>query len=152
FFHELPGKNFPVTSPFFWIDQRNRTIVRRLISLADAIATNTREHTRLLERLSNRTDIPVVPVGSNIEPDQTVAAPRKENEFAIFGLPFGRWQTLELFASDISEWQKNGCLTKLHLIGPVDEKYDARSARLIERLPRPETVILHGFLPTNEVS
>src|SRR5262249_11701080 len=45
-----------------------------------------------------------------------------------------------------------GRLTKLHLVGPADEKYDKRSARLIEQLPRPETVMLHGFLPASEVS
>jgi len=152
FFHELPGNNFPITSRFFWIDQCNRRVVRRLARLADAVATNTREHARMLERISNGKDVRVVPVGSNIEPGSEPVGPKKKTEAAIFGLPFGRWQTLDLFGRVLREWQTNGRLTKLHLIGQTDNKFDQRSERLIENLPRPESVIRHGFLSAEEVS
>src|SRR5205823_5774515 len=70
----------------------------------------------------------------------------------VFGLPFSRWQTLETFDSCIRAWQEKGILTKLHLIGPTDNKFDLRSERLIEGYPEPATVVRHGEIPAVEVS
>jgi hypothetical protein len=151
-FHELPANNFPITSRFFWIDACNNRVVRQLADLADAIVTNTREHVAKLERICDRKDIELVPVGSNIEPINISTRQRERTEFAIFGLPFGRWQTLEMFKSDLGLWQQNGRLTKLHLIGPPDEKFDARSNELIRQLSKPEVVVRHGLLSAGDVS
>lgn len=152
FFHELPGGNFPVTSRFFWIDQCNRRVIRQLSEVADAVATNTHEHVRILETITHRTPAHFIPVGSNIEPPADDSGERMHSEFAIFGLPFGRWQTLELFKDEISTWQENGRLTKLHLVGPIDPKFDRRSDRLIEKFCKPADVLRHGMLPAPEVS
>lgn len=151
-FHELPGNSFPVTSRFFWIDRCNRRVVYQLTQVADAIATNTREHIETIKNISHRTDARFIPVGSNIEPVENPSGERRRSEFAIFGLSFGRWQTLKMFESEIRQWQRSGRLTKLHLIGPRDEKFDHRSDRLIETLPNPDTVVWHGLLDSSEVS
>jgi hypothetical protein len=152
FFHELPGNNFPITSRFFWIDRCNRRIVGQLAQLADAVATNTAAHVATIRRISGGTDASLVPVGSNIEPPANYSGEKERTEFAIFGLPFGRWQTLEMFEHEIRDWQQNGVMTKLHLIGPRDEKFDRRADRLISQMPHPDVAVRHGFLAAEEVS
>jgi hypothetical protein len=150
-FHELPG-NFPITSRYFWIDVCNRRVVRKLAGLADVIVTNTADHAQKIETISGRRDLHVVPVGSNIEPPGPLSEHRERAEFVIFGLAFGRWQTLQMFAPQIRSWQEKGFLTRLHLVGPRDQKFDARADELIASFPKPEAVVRHGLLPPVEVS
>jgi hypothetical protein len=150
-FHELPNNNFAITSRFFWIDWCNRGVVRRLADLADIIVTNTTEHVRKISEISGRNDAHLIPIGSNIEPASPFVEVRLRGEFAVFGLPFGRWQTLQMFDREIRSWRESGVLTKLHLIGPSDEKFDHRSDQLTSVLPG-GTVLRHGFLPSIAVS
>jgi len=163
FFHELPGE-FPIASRHYWIDLCNRRIIRKLASLADAIVTNTSDHVTKIEKISGRADVHLVPVGSNILPrlrdlslrsgDALVAdsPDRMHTEFVIFGLPFGRWQTVQMFDAEIRAWQASGRLTRLHLVGPRDEKFDLRSEKLIATWPDSRVVTRHGMLPSLEVS
>ena len=151
FFHELPGY-FPITSRHYWLNVCSRGIARKLANLADLLITNTEEHVRTLQKISGRTDISSLPVGSNIENTTTDNQNAEQAEFVIFGLPFSRWQTLEVFDSHIRAWQESGILTKLHLIGPPDGKFDLRSERLIREYPQPATVIRHGEIPAADVS
>ncbi len=151
FFHELPGTDFPVTSRFFWIDLCNRRVVRKLARLADIIVTNTTTHVRMIKEISGRDDAQLIPIGSNIEPVCPFVDGRARGEFMIFGLPFGRWQTLHMFGREIRSWRKSGILTRLHLVGPSDEKFDCRSDQLTSMLPG-DTVLRHGFLPSPAVS
>jgi hypothetical protein len=119
---------------------------------ANKIVTNTAEHVRTLQLLSRRGDIHCLPVGSNIEVSQRATGQKARTEFAIFGLPYSRWQTLQAFNSDIRRWQQNGLLTKLHLIGPPDQKFDLRSEALISSYPRAEIVVRHGNMQTEQIS
>jgi len=150
-FHELPGK-FPITSRYYWIDLCNRRVVRRLARMADVIVTNTEDHAAKIVKISGRTDVHWFPVSSNIPLIESVTVPRAGAEFAIFGLPFGRWQTLQMFESQIRSWSASGRLTKLHLIGPSDEKFDAHSDQLIQTWPDPGVVTRHGMLSPADVS
>jgi hypothetical protein len=151
FFHELPG-NFPVTSRHYWIDKCNRRVIRKLAELADVLVTNTSDHTNKLKQISGRSDIQCFPVPSNIPTTNATSAPRIRTEFVVFGLPFGRWQTLEQFDAEIRSWQESGHLTKLHLIGPPDQKFDSHSDQLIKLWRDPRVVLHHGMLPVAEVS
>jgi hypothetical protein len=151
FFHELPGK-FPITSRHYWIDLCNRRIIRKLARLADAIVTNTSDHVTKIEKISGRADVHLVPVGSNIVAPENLSPDRVRTEFVIFGLPFGRWQTLQMFDAQIRAWQKSERLTRLHLVGPRDEKFDLRSEKLIAAWPDSRVVTRHGMLPSLEVS
>jgi hypothetical protein len=152
FFHELPSNNFAITSRYFWIDMCNRRVIRKLGNLADLIVTNTTEHVMKLKNMCGRADVHLIPVGSNIEPVGDGSEQRAGTEFAIFGLPFGRWQTLQLFDREVRAWQKNGRLAKLHLIGPRDEKFDIRSEKVIASWPNPGVVLRHGLLSSADVS
>jgi hypothetical protein len=150
-FHELPG-NFPITSRFFWIDMCNRRVIRNLARVADVLVTNTAEHAEKLSTLSGRADVHWFPVASNIPVSAPAPETRARTEFVIFGLPFGRWQTLQMFDAEIRSWHERGQLTKLHLIGPRDERLDTRSQELIARWRDPKIVVRHGMLPAAGVS
>jgi hypothetical protein len=139
-------------SRHFWIDMCNRRIIRKLSALADVVVTNTNEHAEKLANISRRTDVHWLPVPSNIPISASIAEPRSRNEFVIFGLPFGRWQTLQMFDAEIRSWLETGRLTKLHIVGPRAEPFDARSAELIAGWPNPNIVVRHGMLSPAEVS
>ncbi|CAN5473563.1 hypothetical protein BH18VER1_BH18VER1_18890 [soil metagenome] len=151
FFHELPG-SAPLMSRHFWLDLANARIVAQLASVADAVATNTDHHTATLRRISGRADIQLVPVGSNIESDGTETPERVATEFVLFGLPFGRLQTLRLFDEHLQKWIATGRLTRLHIIGPVDGRFAAEGDDLISRWQHPEVAERHGMLASAEVA
>jgi hypothetical protein len=149
FFHEVPGE-IPRLSRHFLLGKINSRIIRQLAAIADVLVTNTENHAAILRKLSGR-EVHVLPVGSNIEPiAASLRETRAETEFVIFGLPFGRLQTLQSFQREISKWQERGLLTKLHLIGPDDEKLAAQVNPLLESLS--DILVRHGTLPDAEVS
>ncbi|MEY2490053.1 MAG: hypothetical protein QOC70_1995 [Verrucomicrobiota bacterium] len=151
FFHEAPGK-LPRLSRHFLLGKIGARIIRQLAAVADVLVTNTENHVAILRKLSGRDDIHFIPIGSNIEPVASSSQPRVETEFIIFGLPFGRWQTLEWFDAEIRNWQASGRLTSLHLIGPEDEKFTVLANELIDGWPKPAVVVRHGLLPDAEVA
>lgn len=149
FFHEVPGES-PRLSRHFLLGKINTRIIRQLAVVADVLATNTDNHAAILRKLSGRDGVHYLPVGSNIEPVASSSRPRAETEFIIFGLPFGRWQTLQAFAPQIRKWHESGLLTKLHLIGPEDERLAVQSNPLIESFS--SIVVRHGMLAEADVS
>ena len=151
FFHEAPGK-LPRLSRQFLLGKIGVRIIRQLATVADILVTNTENHVAILRELSGRADIHFLPVGSNIEPIANSAQPRLGTEFIIFGLPFGRLQTLRTFEAEIRSWQARGRLTALHLIGPEDEKFTPEANELMESWPKPAFVVRHGALPDAEIS
>ena len=151
FFHEAPGK-LPRFSRQFLIGKISARIIRQLAAVADNLVTNTENHVAILRKLSGREDIHFLPVGSNIEPVANSAQPRLSTEFIIFGLPFGRLQTLRAFDAEIRSWQASRRLTALHLIGPEDEKFTAQANELMDRWPQPAIAVRHGMLPSADIS
>jgi hypothetical protein len=150
FFHEAPGK-LPRLSRHFLLGKIGRRIIRQLAAVADVLVTNTENHVAILQELSGRDNIHCLPIGSNIEPVSS-SQPRVETEFVIFGLPFGRLQTLQWFDSEIRGWQTLGRVSALHLVGPEDEEFTPRANELIGRWPKPAIAVRHGSLPEVEVS
>ncbi len=151
FFHEMPGK-LPRLSRHFLIGKINARIIRQLAAIADVLVTNTENHVAILRKLSGREDIHCIPVGSNIEPTANSSQPRMNTEFIIFGLPFGRLQTLQWFDSEIRSWQASRRLATLHLIGPEDDKFTGQANELMDGWPKPSVAVVHGLLPSAEVS
>jgi hypothetical protein len=151
FFHEAPGK-LPRFSRQFLLGKIGARIIRQIVAVADILVTNTENHVAILRELSGREDIHFLPVGSNIEPVANSAQPRLGTEFIIFGLPFGRLQTLRIFEAEIRSWQASGRLTALHLIGPDDEKFTPQANELMERWPKPAVAVRHGALSDAEIS
>lgn len=151
FFHELPGE-LPMTSRHYWLGKVDAHIVRRLAKIADVVVTNTEHHAATLQRISGRTDIHLAPVGSNIEKLAAAKPTRISTEFALFGLPFGRLQTLRSFDSEIRQWIATGRLTKLHIIGPADDRFSPAADELMAAWPNESPVQRHGALSSSEVS
>ena len=137
-------------SRHFWLGKIEARIVRQLATLADVAITNTETHAETLRRLSRRDDIAWLPVGSNIEVNGPASELRQQTEFLIFGLPFGRQQTFRTFAAQIKKWSETGLLTKLHLVGPDDEKVVLEENTLFKDLSR--IVVRHGMLGAPDVS
>jgi hypothetical protein len=152
FFHELPGK-MSIASRHFWLGELNSFVVRQLSADADVLATNTEHHAAKLRKLSRRADIHVLPIGSNIELAAAGGSDgRKATEFVLFGLSFGRLQTLQSFAADVPRWHEIGRLAKLHVIGPQEDAFSAKAHRLMSAWPASIEIIRHGRLPSAEVS
>jgi hypothetical protein len=149
--HELPGE-LPMTSRHFWLGQLDAWIVRRLSRIGDVLATNTQHHAETLRRISGRSDVHLLPVGSNIVVATEPARSRAATEFVLFGLPFGRLQTLQRLDSDIRRWQSNGRLTKLHIIGPDGDEFSREADALISSWSASLEVVRHGALPSPDVS
>ena len=149
-FHEVPGQ-LPITSRHYWLNLCNERVIRNLARTADLLITNTAEHAAKIEALSGRSDVHNVVVGSNIESAASPAEKTKRS-FVVFGLPFGRWETLKMFDQEIRRWRADGLIDELHLIGPRDAKFSRRIETLILKYPDPAFVVCHGELPNAEVS
>lgn len=139
FVHEMPAP-FPITSHHFWTGKLNELATRRIAASADILLTNTAEHRDKLRKRTGRNDIHLLPVSSNIETSRRDEA-RIATEFVILGRPFGRRQTLAIFAEHIARWREAGVLTRLHLVGPRDQTS-----------PGADFVTDHGELPESEVA
>ena len=150
FFHEVPGE-LPITSRHYWLGRLNSHVISRLAKLADVVVTNTETHRAALRKICGRDDIQLLPIPSNI-PAATATAPRTRSEFMIFGLSFGRWQTLQAFDQHIRRWTNSGQLTKLHLVGPADDRFAREADEVIAAWPDSSLVVRHGRLAAAEVS
>jgi hypothetical protein len=139
-------------SKHYWLNICQRRVVRQLANLADVVITNTQEHVRILERLSVHRGISCLPVSSNIENVNGESQTRMRTEFVVFGLPYGRWQTLLTFDREIRDWLQTGVLTKLHLIGATDDKFDGRSETLLKSYPDPKSIVRHGQIAAEQIS
>ena len=151
YFHELPGE-MRITSLHYWLGRVNGRIIRQLANLADVVATNTDHHADTLREISRRTDVQLVPVGSNIEPVGHADSDRAATEFMLFGLSFGRLQTLRLFDDYLRRWIASGRLTQLHIIGPADDAFARQADELISRWANPAITLRHGVLASAEVA
>lgn len=151
FFHELPGE-MPMTSVHFWLGRLNARIVRQLVELADVVATNTERHSTTLRQISGRNDVQLVPVASNIQADNNDSSERAATEFVLFGLSFGRLQTLQMFDEHLRCWIEGRRLTQLHIIGPANDRFAQEADELISQWPNPGVALRHGVLPSAEVA
>ena len=152
FFHEVPGRGLRFISPHFWLGQINGTIVRRLATLADVVVTNTADHASTLARLSGGKPVSFLPVASNIErvavPEQRCAA----GEFVVFGMSFGRLQTLQAFQPYVPQWHAAGRLARLHVIGPAGDEFTRAADQLMTAWPQSIDIVRHGMSRSEDVS
>ena len=150
-FHEMPSK-IPLTSRHFLPNYLNARNIRRLAKIADAVVTNTADQAATFAALTGRADVLVLPVAANIEPDTGTEIQRQHSEFIVFGLPFGREQSLQRFAHLIPDWIQAGVLTRLHIVGPREDRHSEVEERILDATGvRPLTQV-HGSLPARAVS
>ncbi len=151
FVHEMPG-DAPWTSRHFWFAKAGNWTIARLAKLADVLVTNSEVHRAKLAKMSGRKDVHWFPVGSNIEVLPWSLGARARGEFALFGLPFGRLQTLRLFEAHLRGWHRSGRMSKLHLIGPENERFAAEANELLRQWVGDSDVVHHGVLSSSDVA
>jgi hypothetical protein len=144
--HEMPGR-LPIRSRHYWLGLLNHAIVRRLARLATVVVTNTANHAAELRRITGREDVELLPVGSNIGKNGGFPE-RRRGEFAVFGLPFGRMQTLQKFQPYLRSWR----IEKLHIIGPTDEQFTGAADEILRALPPTTEVVRHGSIAPDDVA
>lgn len=149
FFHELPAQ-MPLLSRHYLPNVLNESMVRRIARIADAVATNTEEQANALRRISGRDDVRVIGVFANIEPPDNRPPLRTRGEFVLFGLPFGRLQTLERFSASLRHWRELGLITRLHIIGPDDRAKDEQAA--LDRSHLRDIAVVHSILSAADIS
>ena len=153
-FHELPA-DFPLFSKQGILQRLSFSVARRLAEQAATLITNSEHHATVLNRWRLRSAVQWFPVPSNI-PAPVVAAifddRRQRGDFAVFGLPYTRLQTLRIFLDWISIWKKSGRLLRLHLIGPRDDKFTPEADALLHRSLSNAEVVKHGELSPANVS
>ncbi len=150
-FHEMPS-TMPLTSRHFIPNYLNARIIRRLAKIADAVVTNTVAQATTFADLTGRGDILVLPVAANIEPETGTKIQRQHSEFIVFGLPFGREQSLQRFAHLIPDWIQAGVLTRLHIVGPREDRHSKVEERILDAAGVRQLTQIHGSLPARAVS
>ncbi|HEX8678389.1 MAG TPA: hypothetical protein VF683_00390, partial [Chthoniobacterales bacterium] len=152
FVHEVPGK-LPISSRHYWLGRLSEAVLRRLAVVADELITNTEHHAAELSTISGGRVVSIMPIGSNIEAGSDVhEESRSRGEFVVFGLPFGRLQTLQKFDQHITRWRAAGLLQQLHIIGPDGEVFAAQADALISRWSASDFVMRHGVLSSADVA
>lgn len=153
-FHELWTSLQPWKKHFF-TENINCWITKQLISLATNVCCLTPHQTARLKALSPGINVDWIPVGSNIPPIQVVDADfarRSRKEFLIFGLQYTRIILLKKLSNELTKLHQNGILEKLHLIGPMEAKWDFEEKKLLKQILPSHVVNYHGVLPPEKVS
>lgn len=153
-FHELPA-DLPLLSKQGILQRLSFPVARALAEQASSLVTNSEHHASVLNRWSLRCAVEWLPVPSNIAAPKDVAVrapPRRPGDFAIFGLPYTRLQTVRIFRDWLMRWKQSGRLSRLHLIGPRESKFTPEAdAMIASALPR-DSVVEHGELDPTAVS
>ncbi|MDQ6808387.1 MAG: hypothetical protein M3Z64_03025 [Verrucomicrobiota bacterium] len=153
-FHELPA-DLPLLSKQGILQRFSFPVARALAEQASSLVTNSAHHASVLNRWSLRCPVEWLPVPSNIAApdDLAMRAPqRRPGEFAIFGLPYTRLQTVRTFRDWLTRWKQSGRLSRLHLIGPRDAKFTPEADAMIASALPPDSVVDHGELDPAAVS
>lgn len=151
-FHELPA-DLPLLSRHGILQRLSFPVAQRLAEQATTVITNSEHHASVLSRWKLRSPARWFPVPSNISPPSPfTAGARPAGHFAIFGLPYTRLQTLRIFRESIAGWARSGRLSRLHLIGPCDDKFSPEADALLAGVLRPNEWSEHGEVSAADVS
>lgn len=150
-FHELPA-DLPLLSKQGILQRLSFPVARSLAEQAITVITNSEHHAAVLNRWQLRSAVEWFPVPSNIPAPAEVQRRTRRGEFAIFGLPYTRLQTVRLFADWLSRWHASGRLTRLHLIGPRDQKFAPQADALAAAALPADAMMNHGELEPDAVS
>ncbi len=150
-FHELPA-DLPLISKQGILQRLSFPVAQALAEQAATTMTNSAHHAEVLRRWKLQSEVEWMPVPSNIPAPAEPTGKPQRGEFAIFGLPYTRLQTLREFGASICSWRTSGRLTHLHLIGPRDFKFSPQADALVAEILPPDAVTQHGELQPAEVS
>ena len=151
-FHEIwtfwpvVNKNYPLQ----WLHRRD---LANLLCAADAVFTSTASQAEHLRAASTRTDVAVLPVGSNIRVTASLNEARQPGLAVLFGLQGSRLATLKKMQSDLASLARDGVVTKIVTIGSGNTADIERAeSEMLDSFQLRERFELRGTLPENEVS
>ena len=153
-FHEL-WASLPPWKKHFLTETLNQQIAKQLASLANVVGCFTPQQSVRLKALAPNVEISLIPVGTNILPTLAVDpsfANRAPKQFLIFGLQYTRILTISALADSVKKLYEDGRLEQLHLIGPIQAKWDSKEKEIIRRILPSHVVNYHGVLPAEKVS
>lgn len=153
-FHEL-WASLPVWKKHFLTETLNGKITKDLINLADAVGCLTLHQAERLRSLVPSAKISWIPVGTNIMPTQAVNTSftqRSPKEFLIFGLQYTRLLTIQELSNSLKKLYSRGLLEQLHLIGPLETRWDSEEKQLLAEILPAHAVKFHGVIPPEQVS
>lgn len=150
-FHELPA-DLPLLSKQGILQRLSFPVARALAEQANTVMTNSEHHATVLKRWRLHSAVQWFPVPSNIPAPADLQRRSRRGEFAIFGLPYTRLQTMRLFADWLSRWHSSGRLGRLHSIGPRDRKFTPQADALAASALPADAIKDHGELEPEDVS
>ena len=145
-FWPLLNKNRPLQS-------LHRRDIGALTRSADAVFTSTRSQAEHLRSASGRSDVGVLPVGSNIRRSVVNEGGTHTGRAVLFGLQPSRLATLRKMHEHLQSLAASAPISSLVVIGGGNRPAgDAEEKELVARLQLREGVEFRGALPEHEVS
>jgi len=151
-FHEI-WTFWPVTNKNFFVQLLHRRAIKRLLRSADEVFTSTRSQAEHLRRLSPRSPVHVLPVGSNIRRNEIVDPVRIPGCAVLFGLQRTRIRALKKMQSSLSTLAHAGHIMKIISVGAgEDPSHHDEERALLAGLPLEHGFEQRGLRPEREIS
>lgn len=123
-FHEI-WMFVPFWNRRFVSQKKHRRLIGRLALAADVVVTSTASQAAHLREVSGRSDVSVLPVGSNITPHPISTSARDGTAAVIFGLAHSRLRALGSLRAALRELARANTLTRITTIGHGDNSGEA---------------------------
>ena len=151
-FHEI-WTFWPVWNKNYLIQQLHRRDIGKLLRCADKVLTSTSSQAEDLTTLSPRSEIQVLPVGSNIHRACPADKARQSGSAVLFGLQFSRLRALRKMETELKALSGARKITKIVAIGAGSSlRGDREESARLAGLGLSEGFDRRGPLPENVIS
>ena len=151
-FHEI-WTFWPVWNKNYLIQQLHRRDIGKLLRSADRVLTSTSRQAQDLTALSPRSEIRVLPVGSNIHRPGDAAGERQAGVAVLFGLQFSRIRALRKMEAELKSLSAARKLKKIIAVGAgCSPQNDREEHDRLAALGLSEGFDRRGSLPENLIS
>jgi hypothetical protein len=151
-FHEI-WTFWPVWNKNYLIQQLHRRDLGRLLRVADKTLTSTPSQAEHLTALSPRSEIQVLPVGSNIRRASMVDGARQPGVAVLFGLQFSRIRALRKMEAELKALSHAKKIRKIVVIGAGSSTQGDQEERTrLQALGLSEGFDRRGPLPESVIS
>lgn len=137
----------------FIVQQLHRRSIKQLLGACDAVFTTTPSQAEHLQTLRPGVAVQVLPVGSNVRPENLASADREEGLAVLFGLQASRLRALEQMQGSLNALASSGRLKRIATVGhDSDEATSKRERELLQGFKLPGGFTQHGAQPEEKVS
>lgn len=151
-FHEI-WTFWPVWNKNYLIQQLHRRDIGKLLRVADKVLTSTSSQAEDLAALSPRSEIQVLPVGSNIRRACQADGARQPGGAVLFGLQFSRIRALREMEAELKLLSDAKTIQKIVAVGAGSSPQGDREERVrLAALGLSEGFDRRGPLPENVIS